>query len=112
MNITCVNGVNVLNSYSIKSSVDSTQINKTPSFGYSLGDKPYERAALKFLEENAPDIYKAIGLKILFACRNSKNKSNAGRITDALMDNGVLIAEKLGFVSKCDKPTRPFYIVA
>lgn len=112
MNVTCVNGVNNLNSYSKKSSVISTQIKKNPAFGYNLADRPYEKAALEFLKENAPEIYNAIGLKILFACKNSKNKANAGKITDKLLDNGVLIAEKLGFVSKGDKPTRPFYISA
>ena len=69
--------------------------NLNPSFGYSLADKPYERAALKFLRENFPDFSAVIEKEIQHACRWSKE--SAGEITDKLMDKGVILAEKCGF---------------
>lgn len=69
--------------------------NLSPSFGYSLADRPYERAALNFLRKNFPQYSTVIGREIKHACRWSKE--SAGEITDNLMDKGVIIAEKCGF---------------
>lgn len=102
MMIPVVNSVGYLNKTVNVSSVQHTQTPQ-PSFGYNLGDKPYEREALQFLRTNFPKISEAMSANIKRAVRFGKE--NAGELTDLIMDKGVLLAEKLGFES-AHKPSR------
>lgn len=118
MNIQNVGVVSSLLTNYKKTSVDSTQNNKSQSFGYSLANCPYESAAFKFLAERDPELYNAFGIEILNACRKYSNVQKSGKIpadlndltgkiTDALMDKVVSVAEKLGFVSNAKRRNPP-----
>lgn len=95
MLIPSIGGVNNFNSNKSIISVNATRNISSPSFGYSLANRPYEREALKFLRDHFPILSEAVGRSIKFACRN---KESAAEITDHIMDKGVILAEKLGFV--------------